>query len=42
MIMMDSNTTNEDILEKIARAFLENFDLVGGDIVEVAQDLLTQ
>ncbi len=42
MTMMDSNTTNEDILEKIKRVFIENFDLYGGDVVEVAQDLLTQ
>ncbi len=42
MTKMESNTTNEDILEQIKRVFIQKFDLVGGDIVEVAQDLLTQ
>ena len=42
MTKMESNTTDEDILEQIKRVFIQKFDLVGGNIVEVAQDLLTQ
>ena len=41
MTMMDSNTTKEDIFQNIKRVFTEKFDLDGGDIVEVACDLLT-
>ncbi len=42
MTKMESNTTNEDFLEQIMRVFIDKFGLDGGDIVEVAQDLLTQ
>ncbi|MCZ6773111.1 MAG: hypothetical protein O7G83_14195 [Proteobacteria bacterium] len=42
MTKMESNSTNEDFLEQIKRVFINKFDLGGGDIVEVAQDLLTQ
>ena len=32
MTKMDSNTTNEEILENVTRIFIENFDLEDGAI----------
>ena len=42
MTKMESNTTNEDILEQTKRVFIEKFDLDGSDFVKMTHDLLTQ